>query len=188
MSNLERHTQYRARFIECGTSASVSLDGKWQIYFGKNANPMVLHLSGMLCQSPRHARAPPRTRHPCNRRPRGCRLRIFARTDGLTLFICSYLNMLVWMCSCLHAPTLFCPCGIYQSGTSTSLLPDGMLVVNLRWGEDAPDMVTPHLSRKHVHLQFQCFGMPLGGRRILGTDVAELSGRQVPTSMPRSHG
>ena len=38
------------------------------------------------------------------------------------------------MCSCLHAPTLFCPCGIYQSGTSTSLSPDDMLVVNLRWG------------------------------------------------------
>ena len=64
---------------------------------------------------------PPRTRHPCNRRSRGCKLRIFAKTDGLTLFICSYLNILVWMCSCLHAPTLFCPCGIYQSGTSTSV-------------------------------------------------------------------
>ena len=57
-----------------------------------------------------------------------------------------------------------------------------MLVVNLRWGKDAPNMVTPHLSRKHVHLQFQCYGKLLG-RRIIGTDVAELLGRQVPTSM-----
>ena len=73
---------------------------------------------------------PPRTRHHCNRRPRGCRLRIFARTDGLTQFICSYLNILVWMFSRLHAPTLICPCGIHQSGTST-LSPDGMLRIYL---------------------------------------------------------
>ena len=123
-----RHTQYRARFIECGTSASVSLDGKWRIFLSKNANPMVLHLSGMLCQSPRHARA-----HQGHD--------IFATVvlevagceslRGITLFIFSYLNMLVWMCSCLHAPTLFCPCGIYQSGTNTSLSSDDMLRIYL---------------------------------------------------------
>ena len=57
------------------------------------------------------------------------------RAHSIHLFVFKHsLNILVWMCSCLHAPTLFCFCGIYQSGTSTSLSPDGMLVVNVRWG------------------------------------------------------
>ena len=47
----------RARFVGCGTSAPVSLDGKLRIYFGKSANPMVLHLSGM-CVSHRDTPVP----------------------------------------------------------------------------------------------------------------------------------
>ena len=43
----ERHTLDRAHFVECGTSASLSLDGMLRIFLSKNANPMVLHLSGM---------------------------------------------------------------------------------------------------------------------------------------------
>ena len=96
----------------------------------------------------------PRTRHHCNRRTRGCKLRVFVRTDGLTPCICSYLNILLWKCSRLHAPTLICPYGMYQSGTRTSL---------------SSDMMTPHLFRKNVHLQFQCLGQLLGGRSIIGT-------------------
>ena len=47
---------------------------------------------------------PSRTRHHCNRRRRSGKLRVFVRTDGLTPFICSYLNMCVWMFSraCTH--------------------------------------------------------------------------------------
>ena len=47
----------RARFVGCGTSAPVSLDGKLRIYFGKSANPTVLHLSGM-CVSHRDTPVP----------------------------------------------------------------------------------------------------------------------------------
>ena len=61
-------------------------------------------------------------------------------------------------------------------------------VANPRWVTDAPDTTTLHLFRKDVHLQFQCVGKLFGGRSITGTDVAELSGRQIPTSMLRSHG
>ena len=47
----------RARFVGCGTGAPVSLDGKLRIHFGKSANPMVLHLSGM-CVSHRDTPVP----------------------------------------------------------------------------------------------------------------------------------
>ena len=59
-----------------------------------------------------------------------------------------------------------------------------------RWMEDAPDTAPPHLLRKDVHSQFQCFGKLQGGRSTIGTDVAdngetELWGRQVPTLRSR---
>ena len=62
---------------------------------------------------------------------------------GLTPFICSYLNKCVWMFSRLHAPTVICPCGIYQKGTSASLSPDGRL--RIYFGKSANPMVL-HLS------------------------------------------
>ena len=35
----------------------MSPDGRLRMYFGKNANPMALHVFGYVCLSPRHARA-----------------------------------------------------------------------------------------------------------------------------------
>ena len=90
-----------------------------------------------VCLSPRHARA--HQGHDIIAtvalEVAGCES-LRGRTGSL--FICSYLNILVWMCSCLHAPTLICPCGIYQSGTSISQSPDGMLRIcfgetRIRW-------------------------------------------------------
>ena len=47
VSNLGAAHMILSAFIACGTSASVSLDGRLRIYFGKIANPMALRLSGM---------------------------------------------------------------------------------------------------------------------------------------------
>ena len=135
-----------------------------------------------MCQSPRHARAYrghdiiDDHRHHCvHRRRRGAYLRLATRTDSRN-YVYSFGNPYSGTCSVL---------------VLSGWIPNNVrvhAVVNLRWEEGAPDIMTPHLFRKHVHLQFQCFGKLLGGRRIIGTDVAELSGRQVPTSMLRSHG
>ena len=166
---------------------SLSPDGKWQIYFGKNANPMVLHLSGM-CVSHRDTPVPTEDttslRPSTSLRPPSSPRRLLAidHEDGFTK-----LCVLIWKSSSgnMYASTFMRPCTVWLDPELCSCARCGEFTMG---GEDAPDMMTPHLSQKHVHLQLQCFGKLLGGRRIIGTDVAELSGRQVPTSMPRSHG
>ena len=63
-----------------------------------------LSFTCLVCVSVTATRpCPSKTRHHFNRRPRGGRLRVFVRTDGLTPFICSYLTN-VFGCSraCTH--------------------------------------------------------------------------------------
>ena len=63
-----------------------------------------LSFTCLVCVSVTATRpCPSRTRHHFNRHPRGGKLRVFMRTDGLTPFICSYLTN-VFGCSraCTH--------------------------------------------------------------------------------------
>ena len=85
-----------------------------------------LSFTCLVCVSVTATRpCPSRTRHHSNSRPH-CRHRRSeeGRVHTIHLFV---FNQCVWMFSRLHAPTVICPCGIYQKGTSASLSPDGKL-------------------------------------------------------------
>ena len=56
-------------------------------------------------------------------------------------------------------------------------------MANPRWIQTQRDLIC--FATKFT-LQFHCIGKLLGGRVTVGNDLAELSGRQVPTSMLRS--
>ena len=110
--------------------APLSLDGKWRIYFGKKANPMVLHLSG-TCVS--HRDTPVPTEDTTSLQPSHSRLQVASlREDGrahtMHLFVFEHIAFEVF--SVARPNAHLCPYGMYQSGTRTSL---------------SSDMMTPHL-------------------------------------------
>ena len=87
------------RFVECGTSASVSLDGKWQIYFGKNANPMVLLLS---CMCVSHRDTPVPTEDTTSLQPSPSRLQVAnlcenGRAHTIRLFVLKHVGLDVFL-------------------------------------------------------------------------------------------
>ena len=95
---------------------------------------------------------PSRTRHHCNRRPH-CRHRRSedGRAHTIHLFV---FNQCVSMFSRLHAPTVICPCGKYQKGTSASLSPHGKLRIYFRQNANGPSLVwyvclSPRHARAH---------------------------------------
>ena len=136
----------------------------------------------LVCVSVTATRAcPPRTQHHCNRLPH-CSHPWSDHEDGFTKLMC-------YSFGCQHSGT----CTRQHSCIFVlfGLVPKHVrehAVANPRWVKDAPDTTIHHLFCNGVHLQFQCFGKLIEGRSITGTDVTELSGRQVPTSMLRSHG
>ena len=120
---------YRARFVECGTSASVSLDVKLRIYFGKNANPMVLHFSGM-CVS--HRDTPVSNENTTYLQPSPSRLQVASlREDGRAHTI----HLFVFKHMCLDVLAL--------ARTKVHLSPDGRLWIY--FGKNANHVVL-HVS------------------------------------------
>ena len=162
----------------------MSLDGRLRIYFGKSANPTVLQLSGM-CVSQRETPVPiedTTSLQPSpSLQPSSPPTRSLAsdREDGFTELICySFGSQHSGTCTRQHS------CVFVLFGWIPKNVREHT-VVNPRWVKDAPDTTRHQLFCNGVHLQFQCFGKLFGGGSITGTDVTELSGRQVPTSMLR---
>ena len=116
---------------------------------------------------------PSRTRHHCNRRPH-CSHRRSDGEDGFTKLMSYSFGS---QHSCVFVLFGWVPKHVREHA-----------LANPRWVKDAPATTRHHLFCNGVHFQFQCFGKLIGGRSITGTDVAGLSGRQVPTSMLRSDG
>ena len=136
----------------------------------------------LICTSVTTTRpSPRRTRHHCNRRPHPSHRRSDCE-DGLTKSMCySFGSQHSGTCTRQHS------CVLLLSGWIPKHVREHAMAVHAGW-KMFQDTTTPHLFRKDVHLQFQCFGKLFGGRSTTGTDVAELSGRQVLTSVLRLHG
>ena len=80
-------------------SASVSLDGKWQIHSGKKANPMVLHLSGMCVN---HRDTPVPTEDTTSLQPSPSRLQVAnlfedGRAHTIHLFVFKHIGLDVFL-------------------------------------------------------------------------------------------
>ena len=167
--------------VESTRRASVSLDGKLRIYFGKNANPTVFHFVWEVCESPRHARLQRERDIIATAAPHPSHCRSDCE-DGFTKSMCcSFGSQHSGTCTRQHS------CVLVLSGWIPKHVREHAMAVHAGW-KMLQDTTTPHLFRKDVHLQFQCFGKLFGGRSTTGTDVAELSGRQVLTSVLRLHG
>ena len=90
----------------CGIYQKVSTDGRLRIYFGKDANPMVLHLSGACVSVTATRPCPPRTRYHCSQSSE----RLRGQIHEIDVLLCLEVNIQAHVRVNIHA-SLHCLVG-----------------------------------------------------------------------------